>query len=257
MAYDPSSQRPFSEAGRNNEKSPETPRQVGANPADADYTRYDTPYGSYDVPVVYVDGNGHMKTYGGNMEECGGYESAEAAARKLEEHKAKGPQSFEYLVRGAALGCQFGSHRRYLNLPRCHGVYVRGKPLIHERDCLVGDDKNIPTFGVCQCPGNPSGASITATRQDAKTKETISATGKPCKPAIIKYWRATSPQLQIGDNLGDGEEAALVAGAHYPAATMNSFLICRYGGIIRPFSSGQTNDKDNKVKPDANALTAD
>lgn len=258
MAYDPSSQGAIynqNQKGNQPAGANQSPRLSGTNPVDSDYIRYDTPYGSYDVPVVYFEQG--MKTFGGNTEDYGGYEDAEKMAKQLEEKKKNGPQSHEYLVRGAVLGCMFGSHKRYLNLPLCHGVYVRGKPMIHERDCLAGDDKNIPTFGVCGSPSNPSGASITVGGKDAMTKSNVTATGKPCKPVIIKYWRVPATQMQIGDNLGDGEEAALIAGVHYPAVTMNSFLLCRYSGIIRPFLSGQSNDEDNKVTPDANALTGD
>ena len=62
---------------------------------------------------------------------------------------------FPYLVRGAELYCNCGTHKRRLNLPICHGVYTNGKPMMHEEDCEVGDDKNIPSFGICQSEENP------------------------------------------------------------------------------------------------------
>lgn len=62
---------------------------------------------------------------------------------------------FPYLVRGAELYCSCGTHKRKLNLPTCHGVYTNGKPMMHEEDCEVGDDKNIPSFGICQSEENP------------------------------------------------------------------------------------------------------
>lgn len=46
-----------------------------------------------------------------------------------------------YLVRGAWLTCVFGSHHRYLNLPRSHGSYVDdGKeyPIMNAMDCTPG-----------------------------------------------------------------------------------------------------------------------
>ena len=64
-----------------------------------------------------------------------------------------------YLVMGARLYCSCGSHSRRLNLPVDHGVYIRGLPMIHEEDCLVGDGKNITTFGVCCSEGHPAWAS--------------------------------------------------------------------------------------------------
>lgn len=62
---------------------------------------------------------------------------------------------FPYLVRGAELYCNCGTHIRKLNLPICHGVYTNGRPMMHEEDCEVGDDKNIPSFGICQSEENP------------------------------------------------------------------------------------------------------
>ena len=62
---------------------------------------------------------------------------------------------FPYLVRGAELYCNCGTHKRRLNLPICHGVYTNGQPMMHEEDCEVGDDKNIPSFGICQSEENP------------------------------------------------------------------------------------------------------
>ncbi len=53
---------------------------------------------------------------------------------------------FPYLVRGAELYCNCGTHKRKLNLPICHGVYTNGQPMMHEEDCDVGDDKNIPSL---------------------------------------------------------------------------------------------------------------
>ena len=62
----------------------------------------------------------------------------------------------EYLVRGALLACQYGSHPRRLNLLQCHGIYVGEKPLISETDCVV--DENISYFGICSCETPPVNA---------------------------------------------------------------------------------------------------
>ena len=47
-------------------------------------------------------------------------------------------QNPSYVVRGALLRCQFGSHCKKLNLPRCHGVYARKQPMAHKNDCIGG-----------------------------------------------------------------------------------------------------------------------
>lgn len=62
----------------------------------------------------------------------------------------------EYLVRGATLICTNGSHKRKINLPKCHGIYAGVHPLLHGLECLTesmcGKEKcNITHFGVC-CP---------------------------------------------------------------------------------------------------------
>ena len=38
----------------------------------------------------------------------------------------------EYLVRGALLYCTNGTHPRRINLPICHGSYIKGHPLLHK-----------------------------------------------------------------------------------------------------------------------------
>lgn len=56
----------------------------------------------------------------------------------------------EYLVRGALLSCDFGSHPRRLNLLKSHGIYIKDHPMIMDSDCIV--DENITYFGVCSSP---------------------------------------------------------------------------------------------------------
>lgn len=55
-------------------------------------------------------------------------------------------EQFSYVVHGAIISCEHGSHLNYLNLPQDHGVYIKGKAVMN-----VGDrnPENIPTFGVC------------------------------------------------------------------------------------------------------------
>ena len=65
---------------------------------------------------------------------------------------------YKFLVRGAKLRCSCGSHGRCLNLPKSHGVYYNGAPLVFESDCEVGEDANIRTFGVCSSTDHPKKA---------------------------------------------------------------------------------------------------
>jgi len=116
-------------------------------------------------------------------------------------------QGTAYIVRGAKMKCDKGTHTKRINLPTSHGTYSNGNPIMSESDNVVG--KNISDFGICKgsCPS--SGGS-------AKTKK--------CQVMILKEWMNTK-----GDTLVAGE----------PALTTDSILICAYGGKIKFISDGQ------------------
>ena len=59
-------------------------------------------------------------------------------------------QPMEYLVRGAKLKCDCGSHARKLNLQQCHGLHLNELPMVHQKDCKP--DIHIKAFGVCRNP---------------------------------------------------------------------------------------------------------
>ncbi|NDO32789.1 DUF4280 domain-containing protein [[Clostridium] clostridioforme] len=61
---------------------------------------------------------------------------------------------YPYAVRGARIYCSFGSHIRKLDMPASHGSKIRDKAMLHEQDCKVGIDQNIPPFGACYSPEN-------------------------------------------------------------------------------------------------------
>lgn len=119
-----------------------------------------------------------------------------------------------YVVRGAKLRCDKGSHCRLINLPKSHGSYVDGKPIMAEEDCKSG--VNIMPFGICQIPKGPP---ITLVGEDGKP-----VTGSPCVATIMGKWLKTKKGF-----LADGSSAL----------TTESFLICMQGGIIRIEESGQ------------------
>lgn len=162
----------------------------------------------------------------------------------------------EYLVRGATLICSNGSHKRKINLPKCHGVYVGVHPLLHELECLTEpscgrENCNITSFGVCtSTSGTPQPTEIKTyikTKQNSKDGKTGSVTGCKCMPAIIGVWRNTYPYTRIIDNgdknSQDRELSSLMVGmpTGQSMITMESFLVCKYGGIIVPIDSGQRN----------------
>jgi len=132
----------------------------------------------------------------------------------------------EYLVRGAMLVCNCGSHPRRLNLPTCHGVYVLEHPVIREDDCEPV--KNISYFGVCQGETPPDGAEEILLDKfvpegEQSTGEEVQ--GPRCTPDILEKWRSTKESTKIS-----GTETAV---------TTNSYLVCRCGGLIQPITSGQ------------------
>lgn len=135
----------------------------------------------------------------------------------------------EYLVRGALLACQYGSHPRRLNLPQCHGIYIEEKPMIRGNDCVVDD--NISYFGICSCetpPDNAEKVSLVPYSEDGNATGTV--TGKKCCPYIVGEWRGISENVKVSGN------------EH--GVTMDSFLVCRCGGLIQPLTSGQEYEEE-------------
>lgn len=124
-----------------------------------------------------------------------------------------------YLVRGALLACEKGSHPRRLNLPMCHGAYSEEKPLISETDCT---EENIKYFGVCCSETPPEGAEVKQFEpyvpegQEGNQGSQDPIEGPVCKPDIVGKWRECNGTT----------------------VTSNSYLVCSCGGIIYPCSSG-------------------
>lgn len=121
-----------------------------------------------------------------------------------------------YIVRGAKIRCNRGTHTRKINLPVSHGTYSNGNPMMNKCDRIV--DENISYFGICK--GNcPSSGDISLVDENGGV-----ATGKKCKVKILKDWINTK-----GDTLVSGEAAL----------TTDSILVCAYGGKIKFISDGQ------------------
>lgn len=173
---------------------------------------------------------------------------------------------FPYLVRGAKLCCSCGTHKRKMNLCLCHGVYASGQPMVQEEDCLVGDGQNITAFGICQSSGHPSkkpwwvkaatifmnclvpnapqeeSEKIILETVDDEGNVTGNVKGYACTPCIVGNWKDVHKTQKIARNNTDGtaEEDKL------SAITLESFLVCAYGGLIQPVDSGQDAEAPKK-----------
>lgn len=163
-------------------------------------------------------------------------EKEEEIIEKMAEYQAEyDRQNPAYVVRGALLRCQYGSHCRRLNLPRCHGVYTLKKPIMFKKDCVV--EYNISSFGVCSSSDNPTGGSVSYVKEAPRnldgsfTGEAASGTvtGTPCVPVIVNVWDDTHDDTHIGK---EGE----------PALTTRSFLVCKYNGLIEIVRSDQEDE---------------
>ncbi|BCZ45491.1 hypothetical protein psyc5s11_15580 [Clostridium gelidum] len=121
-----------------------------------------------------------------------------------------------YIVRGAKMKCNMGSHSRKINLPVSHGSYTNGNPMMNKTDRVV--DKNISYFGVCKgcCPSSDN---IHLVKENGGN-----VTGKKCKVKILKDWMNAKEDTLVGG------EAALIT---------DSVLVCEYGGQIRFVNDGQ------------------
>lgn len=166
---------------------------------------------------------------------------------------------FPYLVRGARLCCSCGTHKRKLNLPLCHGVYVAGKPMIQEEDCQTGDDQNIAAFGICQSEGHPlknpwwvklgsiliNGVAAHVQWEESnkiilQTEDGKNVKGYACTPCIVGTWKDVHETQKIARNDTDGTAEC----DRLSAVTLESFLVCAYGGLIQPLESGQDEEPD-------------
>jgi len=178
------------------------------------------------------------------------FENEEAIKTYLMEHT--GDENPKYLVRGALLHCHCGTHARCLNLLLDHGAYVGEHPLIHELNCETENQRNISWFGVCQSPCPPSSEFVSYKKdmpRDSCGVPTGTASGfvvgHKCMPLIIdRKWFDTHAKTRVVDNghLDPADRAVADSGSMprgLATATTLSYLICKWGGIIEPYTSGQ------------------
>ena len=166
----------------------------------------------------------------------------------------------EYLVRGALLHCRCGSYARRLNLSKDHAIYMTEHPVIHELNCICGEGENITPFGVCRST-RPAETEIITCAKDVPRGPNGEPTGpapsgvdigRKCSPVIVDLkWTNTYQKTRIVDNgehnPGDRALAKSIMGAAIGEATVTtlSFLVCKYGGLIEPYTSGQEYDDAN------------
>lgn len=175
---------------------------------------------------------GNIKTTGENYS-C--EESSEAEMEAFyKKYKAQEKYKCEYvyLVRGALLKCTCGTHPRRVNLTLCHGLKILGNPILYEIDCMVGDEENITSFGVCKSETPPESEEVLLKEYTVPgdTESGKNVKGKLCTPKIIGTWMDTKEDTMIAQNGTTNE---------FPAVSTHSFLVCACGGLIEPQTSGQ------------------
>jgi Domain of unknown function (DUF4280) len=119
------------------------------------------------------------------------------------------------LCHGSLLKCSFGGAPMPFNVLPQNRVLTSKRPAAN-----VMDNKpvvNIPSFGVCFCPANPSVAAATAAAMGVLTP-------MPCIPATVAPWLPGAPQVLLGG---------------MPVITQQSSLLCSYGGQIQAVVPGQ------------------
>ncbi|MBD5480405.1 MAG: DUF4280 domain-containing protein [Lachnospiraceae bacterium] len=165
-------------------------------------------------------------------EESASEDDAIAIQQYLTEHNAN-KENPAYVVRGADLMCNCGTNSRKFNLNQCHGVYIKDHAIVHDHDCIQGEKENITWFGVCTSGEAPDTENIKLIGGDNQEH-----TGKKCTPVIVDIWQNSYDKTQVvkNESCKDGNlENAVV----HNTVTMDSFLVCKYGGIIMPINSGQ------------------
>ena len=123
-----------------------------------------------------------------------------------------------YCVAGAKIFCNHGTHFRRLDLPLSHGVYIRDKAAVNERDREF--PRNVPAFGVCLSRSNNGSIAQTSDPVD-RMQGSGTTEGRRCVPHTAGKWINAK-----ADKLVDGR----------PALTVESTLTCSLGGGVIAFA---------------------
>lgn len=117
---------------------------------------------------------------------------------------------------GAQIQCSFGAAPAVLNITPENKV-MGSAPIACMTDNVVM--KNVTPFGMCNSLSNPQVSAATSAAMGVLTPQ-------PCVPVLATPWAPPSAKVLIGST---------------PAITMDSKLMCSYGGVIQLISPGQTN----------------
>jgi hypothetical protein len=115
---------------------------------------------------------------------------------------------------GALLQCSFGA------APSSLVILPQNKVLTGAPAATIMDNKplvNIPSFGMCSSPANPTVAAATAAAMGVLTP-------MPCVPVTPSPWVPGSPTVLIGNT---------------SALSSTSTLLCNWGGLIQIKQPGQ------------------
>lgn len=124
-----------------------------------------------------------------------------------------------HVCMGAMMQCTFGVAPASLIVLPVNKVMTSNVPAAN-----IMDNKpmvNIPTFGMCQSPANPTVAAATAAALGVLTP-------MPCIPATAAPWAPGSPTVLVGN---------------MPALNDSSKLMCNWGGVISINSPGQMTEQ--------------
>lgn len=120
---------------------------------------------------------------------------------------------------GAMLQCSFGvAPSSLVVLPANHvNTSVPAANILDNKPIV-----NVPPFGVCSSPANPTVAAATAAALGVLTP-------MPCVPVTAAPWAPGSTKVMLGK---------------MPALESNSKLMCNWGGVIQIVSPGQIKVND-------------
>ncbi|MCT4508153.1 MAG: DUF4280 domain-containing protein [Tepidibacter sp.] len=130
-------------------------------------------------------------------------------------------ETHAYVVRGARMVCSCGSHKRRINLPQCHGVYIKNQPKMNQNDCK---HDNIPYFGICSNPSSSGAEVINLVSPDRGEIQ-----GFKCERNFLGVWENVKEDCVI-DGVG--------------ALKTDSYIICEHGGCIAFENSGQVEEEE-------------
>jgi hypothetical protein len=122
----------------------------------------------------------------------------------------------QQVVAGAALQCSFGvTPSALMVIPKGPPVMAGGPPAASIMDFVP--IANIPPFGMCNSPANPTVIAATAAALGVFTP-------MPCVPVTVAPWAPGSPNVLVNN---------------FPALSSTSKCMCTWGGVISINFAGQ------------------